>query len=323
MKDIQRILFSDLRPWLDSNNKADDFYIPLTRSLKAVETKFNPRYQLNFIRHISSKTQYYKKVIDNDLTNYCNAIFAETENVSGNLIAFKIDKTRKQFHSKIKETAEIIDNQHFSLSYFSSQNANYSEDKPYKEATYIVFYLLSAFIRCWLEIQYYFKGHIAEDDLWEVADFYTQLLQINVPENTYIKEIEKIEIIASSDLTTNKIQEKSFLSLTYKQLSRNSIKITDLFNALKRNNSIDENTSITNFKRIFSGMQIEEPVKWTGAISDLSYFIKLLNNEHKVLEKTKSIWDTVCACFVDKDGNTFLPNQLKDQKKPIRNRQRD
>ena len=102
MKSIQAIMFGELRPWLESNNQADEYYKPLTRNLSAVSEKFNPHYELNFIRHISNKTQYYKKLINNDLTAYCNTLFQETENASDNRIAYKIDKSKKELHAKIK-----------------------------------------------------------------------------------------------------------------------------------------------------------------------------------------------------------------------------
>jgi hypothetical protein len=60
MNNIQKIIFGELRPWLEENNKANEYYKSLTRSLNTVQTAFNPHYELNFIRHFSDKTKYYK-----------------------------------------------------------------------------------------------------------------------------------------------------------------------------------------------------------------------------------------------------------------------
>ena len=46
--------------------------------------------------------------------------------------------------------------------------------------------------------------------------------------------------------------------------------------------------------------------------------IKLLKNKHNVLADTKNVWEKVCACFVDENGNPFEPYNLKDQKKPVK-----
>src|SRR5574344_1722951 len=108
MNNIQKIMFGELCPWLEENNRTNEYYKPLTRGVNTVQTAFNPHYELNFIRHFSDKTQYYKKLIDNDLVDYCNTLFSETENASNNLIAYKIDKSKKLLYSKIKEIATIL-----------------------------------------------------------------------------------------------------------------------------------------------------------------------------------------------------------------------
>lgn len=313
MNNIQKIIFGELRPWLEENNKANEYYKPLTRSLNTVQTTFNPHHEINFIRHISDKTQYYKKLIDNDLTAYCNTLFSETENASNNLIAYKIDKSKRYLHTRITDISNILNTQHFELSLIKSQNADFSIDRQFKESTYIIFYLLSALIKCCLEIQYHFRSTISTDDIWEIVDYYTQLLQRQVPENSFIKEIKSIEIEV---VTKNKKKKTDdVLAFTYKKLNLQSGNITDLFNSLKKNNRIAQDTSITDFKHAFSGVAVENPIRWAGAKSELPYLIKLLCNTHKVLEYKGSVWQIVCACFVDKDGNSFDENNLKDQKK--------
>lgn len=316
MNEIQKIMFGELRPWIEINNQSDDIYKPLTRNLKAVQATFNPHYELDFIRHFSNKTQYYKKLIDNDLILYCNKIFAETYDSSENVIAYKIDKSRKRLHSKTKEVAEIINNQSLSLSYITSQNVDFSVDRSFKEATYIMFYLLSSLIKCWMEIQHHFENSIVEDDLWEISDFYTQLLQVGTPHKTYIKEIQKIEIKVDSEEEEGIPVASPIYSFKYKNINQQPANISDLLDALKKNKCIAQDTSITNFKRVFSGVEVSDPIKWIGAKSDLSYLIKLLINKHHVLEYSDGIWKTVCVCFVDENGNYFKPINLKDQKKP-------
>lgn len=322
MNQIQKIMFGELRPWLDNSSESDDFYKPLTRNLNSVQTMFNPHYKLNFIRHFSNKTQYYKKLIDNDLTIYCNNTFNEADNVSNNVIAYIIDKSRKQLHSKIKETAEIINNQSFSLSYITSQNVDFSLDKPFKEATYIMFYLLSSLIKCWLEIQHHFENHIIEDDLWEVADFYTQLLQINVPDETNIKEIQTIELETQKEMhpfnKENTKNEKNRISFTYVNIDKNPEAISDLFNSLKDvAELIDKQTRLVDFKKIFSGKSITRPVIWIGSPTELYYFIKYIHNVRKVVEDTnKQQWNITCNCFLKADGSSFDRAKLKALKTP-------
>ena len=83
------------------------------------------------------------------------------------------------------------------------------------------------------------------------------------------------------------------------------------------NTSIAEETIFSDFKHVFSGAPVSNPVKWCGAKGDLPYLIKLLNNEYKVLTfPGNSIWKIVCECFVDKDGQRFTEQSLRDQKQP-------
>jgi hypothetical protein len=249
-------MFGELRPWLEENNRANEYYKPLTRGLNTVQTVFNPHYELNFIRHFSDKTQYYKKLIDNDFAGYCNILFSETENASNNLIAYKIDKSKKLLHSKIKEIATILSTQNFALSYINSQNADFSIDRQFKESTYIIFYLLSALIKCFLEIQHHFRDAIHEDNLMEISDFYTQLLQRQVPDNPFIKEIRTLEIVSVPEEQPKRKQDKTaVLAFTYKHRDKRYDDVTDLFNSLKKNNRIAQDTSITDFKHAFQALR--------------------------------------------------------------------
>lgn len=142
-------------------------------------------------------------------------------------------------------------------------------------------------------------------------------MQKPAPENSFIKEIQNIEIeIIPEDKKKKKTDTNAILAFTYKKRNTQKDNISDFFNSLKKNKRIAQDTSITDFKHAFSGVAVENPIRWTGAKSELPYLIKLLCNTHKVLECSGSIWQIVCACFVDKDGNSYQENNLKDQKPP-------
>ncbi len=187
-------MFGDLRPWLENNLQAEEYYRPQTRSLNTIQPVFNSLYELNFIRHISDKTQYYKKLIDNDIYSYCNEFFKVTINASSNRIVFKLNKTNKELHTYIREVGNIINTQKLDLTHINSAHSDFTTDKIFKESTYIIFYLLSALIKCNLDIQNHFIEEIREDDIMEVADYYTRILQQQAPSNTFIKELNTLVI---------------------------------------------------------------------------------------------------------------------------------
>ena len=198
MKNIHKIMFEELRPWSENYAQVDEYYRPLTRSVKSVQSGFNPNYELKFTREISGKTQYYKKLIDNDITEYCNTLFNETQIASSNRIAYKVNKANKELHALIIKLSEIIKTQNLELSSINSPYTDFSTDKLYKESTYIIFYLLSALIKCCLEVQRHFLSAIHEDDRMEVADFYTRLLQQQAPVHSFITEITTISVEEST-----------------------------------------------------------------------------------------------------------------------------
>jgi hypothetical protein len=56
---------------------------------------------------------------------------------------------------------------------------------------------------------------------------------------------------------------------------------------------------------------------WTGTISELFYFIKLIHNDLQLVENLKQKqWEVTCQCFVDAEGNLFDRSKFRSQKKP-------
>ena len=93
--------------------------------------------------------------------------------------------------------------------------------------------------------------------------------------------------------------------------------ITDLLKSLKKNNLVDEKTTIANFRSIFSGKGIEQKIIWTGNISELAHFIKTLHNTAKKVEDTKQKqWDITINCFDMANGTVLTNQKLKQQQAP-------
>jgi hypothetical protein len=91
--------------------------------------------------------------------------------------------------------------------------------------------------------------------------------------------------------------------------------ITDLLKSLKKNNLVDERTTIANFRSIFSGKGIEQKIIWTGNISELVHFIKTLHNTAKKVEDTKQKqWEITINCFQMADGTELTRDKLRRQK---------
>jgi hypothetical protein len=106
-------------------------------------------------------------------------------------------------------------------------------------------------------------------------------------------------------------------SFTYINNNTKQTQLTDLMNALKRKNLIENSTDLKDFRKAFSGEAIDKPIVWTGNISELSYFIKQLHNNLKLVKHLKQDhWLVANICFVGSDGIQFGRDNFTGKKPP-------
>jgi hypothetical protein len=313
---IESIILNDLRPWLDKNQKADDYYPPALRNNPLVQESFTANYIIDFsIPPFSDKIRYYQRLVNNDITAFLNQLIEGAENDSENIVLFKLKKANSLLNSLLVSTNNLIIRRGYDLTLITSKHADFNTDREHKESTFITNYTLVSLIKCFLEVQSHFSEYIHPDNKMNIADIYGRILNKPVPENTYLKEVQ---VISSLPLLQKANNTKSdILSFKYKKIQAHSSNITDLMDSLKKNKFIAQETSITDFRHLFSGEFVANPIRWTGGKSTLSYFIKLLNNQLEVITYSgNSVWKIVCACFVDDDGSQFDEPNLRDQKIP-------
>jgi len=113
------------------------------------------------------------------------------------------------------------------------------------------------------------------------------------------------------------VSKSKYNSFTYINNLTGQTQLTDLMNALKRKNLIDNSTDLKDFRKAFSGETIEKPIVWTGKISELSYFIKQLHNELNLVEDLKQQqWAVTINCFIQENGEQYNRAKLRHQKVP-------
>jgi len=111
----------------------------------------------------------------------------------------------------------------------------------------------------------------------------------------------------------------SALSFKYINHSTGSQNLTDLMNSLKRSALIHKDTSLANFRSVFSEREVEQKIIWTGNISELAHFIKTLHNTAKKVHDTKQKqWEITINCFELADGTELTKDKLRTQKAPAR-----
>lgn len=321
IKILDDILYHGLRPWLEHNTLDEKFASKLTE-VKEQTPAFTFQYEIHFERPFNHKTKYYNKLIRNETIqtiNQLHELIAEDDNES--LVKYWLNDTlEKKLKTRLRDIGKLIKEQDYALSYINPKKTAFDIDQSHKANTFIIQLLKLAYMQVYMELQEVFKSHI--EDLLIVDDFYTQLLFEPVPDQLPIKKIKILEVQPEPEPSVAQEPEGSYgtHSFTYKQYHTSPDKLKDLCDSLKKNGFIDQNTTVPNFKKVFSGQEITNPVHWTGTLSDLYYFIKLIHNDFELVENLKQEhWKVTSKCFVQRDGTPFDSTKFRGQKRPASN----
>jgi hypothetical protein len=316
---LDEILYKGLRPWLNANNP-DEKFTAMISGIRTVPPVFQPQYEIKFERPFNSKTKYYTKLITNETTKSCNQLFdVLLEDDAPQLIKYRINDTlNKKLKTRLKDIGKLIKDQKFEIDYINPRKTTFDIDPEHKSNTFIIQLLKLSLMNIYLEIQEKFRQWIQDELI--IEDFYSQLLFEPIPDNSYI---EKIQIIKTSlnepniPIEDSTSEEAPIYSFTYKQLVNNPDKLNDLWDSLKYFGFIAKNTTSPNFKKVFSGKEITNPVVWTGNLSEFAYFITLIYNTHKLVKDLKQKqWQVARKCFVKADGNSF-DNNVRKLQRPV------
>lgn len=109
------------------------------------------------------------------------------------------------------------------------------------------------------------------------------------------------------------------VAYSYKNYNQNFSALSDTLNGLKKNEFVAQDTDLKDFRKIFNNTSPTKPLTWKGNISELTYFIKLLHNDFKLITDLKgNIWKVTSKLFVDADGNPFESKRFRGQKNPAK-----
>ena len=167
-------------------------------------------------------------------------------------------------------------------------------------------------------------GKLFIDDLIKTSEVVLKRLRATIIRNhpelieeTTPKQDDKD--LSKSKVGTGEVERpkplSELLSFKYKHWNESQSKITDLKKKLIKHGLIDPDTTLPDFKKVFSGAKIESPIKWTGDINELNYFIKLIHSKYEKVDRT-TLWKTADLCFVQPNGEHFGSDKLKWQHPP-------
>lgn len=76
---------------------------------------------------------------------------------------------------------------------------------------------------------------------------------------------------------------------------------------------ISPDTSVEEFRAIFSGKVVQKPIVWIGTNKQLRHFFKSIERKLLPLKNRKTgKWGTVAACFTHRNGESFTADQLQN-----------
>lgn len=318
---INSVFFKDLNPSI-TDSHGSTYYDQEARSVRCIDFTFDPHYSLEFNAPIvSSKVRYLKTLIDNTIATELNDKFSLLDNGATTLILFHRKKMFELTQGRLLHAKDIINSGGYILDDIMKAR-DYTSDRQRYECIFIFNYIVQACIREYLEFQAHYQGHIPPEKLIPLDRFYLEILGAPVPSPAFIVPINHVELATTVNAKHNPavVEETKNTpeSFTCVNLAKNGECVHDLYNCLLSiEKLIDPATKYIDFKKVFTGGVVAIPIKWIGNPTDLYYFIKYIYADKKYLaDVNKQQWNITCKCFVDKDGNAFIPAKLKSLKTP-------
>lgn len=315
---INDILYRDNRPW-KMENYSEPKFKQLLNDIKPVQPKQPPLYHIEFEKPLTFKRKYFLKLIDTDAAAFLNEIHtAVKRSQSANHKKFQVyPALNKTLKDLLLATNQIIIERELQEDKFKPVQGKIPKGNTADEA-FIFHYLKHQLIRLYLEISESYPDYRKTENL-EIEDLYATFFSEVAPNPIVI--IPTLESATETVSESNDQQEEvtEIESFKYKHYDTEPDNLTNLCDSLKLNNFIDKSTTVPQFKRVFSGKAVSNPVIWTGTKSDLYYFIHTIYNENEILADMKQRqWKVACECFFKTDGSKFDPSKIRLLKRPAK-----
>lgn len=129
-----------------------------------------------------------------------------------------------------------------------------------------------------------------------------------------LNHINNLKNVNDKNIETNQNEVKSFKYLKY---SSNSSCVTELMKAMQDAKLIHQETKLVDFRKVFNAEVVVNKIFWTGAKSELSYFVRKLIVKTDLIEIPKNThWKIAKSCFVKVDGSQFTNNEFRSAHPP-------
>ena len=266
----------------------------------------NPIISYNLEKPLSTTKRFYHILLTNETTRLSNRIFQAMNMSISDVNKNGIINTALR---SIKATfTDLVD-----------AKANTSDDL----SLFVYNQLEGSLIRLLLEVERLFPMYTTNST--DEFQLYGELLHydsIPDPLPYSITEYGKtilVDINGSTPVVTNEankslqnrpIKKSGVEWLRYVNFDTNVEGLKDLLSSLKVLNCVADNVGIVEFKKLFSGDAVDNPIIWMGSKGDLKTLILELINQNKVVEPSYK-WKTMSKIFIQSDGSPF-DNSIKN-----------
>ena len=129
---LDRILRKGLSPWLEENKIGVKFYSLLAEMPRRAD-QFAGLYDIDFYRPLNSKTEYYQKLILNEINVFCNKIKSLLdEDSDNNWQKYWCNDTQKKLESALRDVGKLISDYQYDIEHLNPYKASNGIDINHK-----------------------------------------------------------------------------------------------------------------------------------------------------------------------------------------------
>jgi hypothetical protein len=305
-----RIMYGELHPQWPQNINGKKYTI-LLQDMIPCALCYKGNYQLAYLRPIDLKTAFYEQLLLAETDRYCAGVCEEISYYHDDrILAYLRDQILdKHLATSLQRVGELIIARRYQLQ--ELENPSMLADRERLSSIYIFHLLKCCLARAYLEVQDVLAGEVKRT--LSEADLYLQYAGELPPVCTFISR-------ATPEVLNNEVKGGDELNgFTYKFIAEYPEDLRDLHDGMIKASLIAQDTPFARFKVLFSGKPVTQPVVWTGNISELFYFVKLLHNDYEAVEYARQRqWEIACRCFIRPDGACFERDKIRGQKKPTK-----
>jgi len=122
-------------------------------------------------------------------------------------------------------------------------------------------------------------------------------------------EYQKAQAETNKNVHKKKINNAGILAFKYDNTKEDNLSY--VFQELNDLNAFSKDVTLSQFRKLSNGKEVDSPLKWLASQGDLMVFIKQAVKNKKLICPSQQHWNITIKCFVKADGTSFDATKLK------------